>query len=145
MQSMISQRSPKSITRIHFTVAFPTGQHFLVPRDKGTSVPHLTWNKRTTGQAQNHTTGRISSFMSFQIRQFVTEEILCIIERERTMAHYCTHLCRRRTILQSITAGIRSREFIGLPSISMQSFLYNSWASRGSCWCWQKWVKTFHL
>ena len=24
---------------------------------------------------------------------FLTEEILYIIERERTMAHYCTHLC----------------------------------------------------
>ena len=39
MQSMISQRSPKSITRIHFTVAFPTGQNFVVfgQKDNGTS------------------------------------------------------------------------------------------------------------
>ena len=30
---------------------------------------------------------------------FVTEEILCIVEHKRTLAHYCTHLCQRRTIL----------------------------------------------
>ena len=34
---------------------------------------------------------------------FVTEEILCNIEREQTMTHYCTHLCW--TILHSITVG----------------------------------------
>ena len=36
---------------------------------------------------------------------FVTEEILCNIEHERTMVHYCTHLCQQwtktSTMLQS--------------------------------------------
>ena len=46
---------------------------------------------------------------------FVTEKILCIIHRELTMAHYCTHLCQRRTIRHSTTAGIRSRELCQAP------------------------------
>ena len=35
---------------------------------------------------------------------FLTEETLYNIERGQTMAHYCTHLCRQRTILYTITA-----------------------------------------
>ena len=46
---------------------------------------------------------------------FVTEEILCIIEHEWTMANYCTHLCWWWTILHSITAGIWSRELCQAP------------------------------
>ena len=37
----------------------------------------------------------------------LTEGTLYNIERGRTMAHYCTHLCQQRTILYSITADSR--------------------------------------
>jgi hypothetical protein len=50
-------------------------------------------------QCQIHLT-EISCFHnSLATCLFVTEEILCIIECKRTMAHYCTtHLCRWRWI-----------------------------------------------
>ena len=43
---------------MRYELAFPTGRDFLVPRDKGTDVPSLSWDKGTTGQAQNLATGR---------------------------------------------------------------------------------------
>ena len=39
-------------------VAFPTGQDSATFQDKGTEVPSLSRDKRTTGQAQNLGTGR---------------------------------------------------------------------------------------
>ena len=54
---------------------------------------------------------------------FVTEEILCIIEHKRTMAHYCTHLCQRQTILHNIKAGIQSRELTNFSKKSGQTIV----------------------
>ena len=34
-------------------IGFPMGQDFLVPPDKGTKVPSLSWDKGTMGKAQN--------------------------------------------------------------------------------------------
>ena len=65
----------------------------------------------------NHRSCNDSELFLLSIFLFVTEEIPCIIECERTMVHYCTHLCRQWTILHSITAGIRSRELCQAPML----------------------------
>ena len=41
-----------------FQIAFPTRQDSPTFRDKGTEVPSLSWDKGTTGQAQNLAKGR---------------------------------------------------------------------------------------
>ena len=51
---------------------------------------------------------------------------LCIIECRQTMAHYCTHLCRQRTILHSIMAVVPSREFRGAPILLfLTTYIYS--------------------
>ena len=46
-----------------------------------------------------------------QVKTIVTEETLYIIERGRTMAHYCTHLCQQRTILRiQYHGGLQTRK-----------------------------------
>jgi hypothetical protein len=50
---------------------------------------------------------KIKWYFVTKVVLFLTEETLYNIEGGRTMAHYCTHLCRQRTILNSITADSR--------------------------------------
>ena len=59
-------------------------------------------------------------YKSMIVAQFIwekknlTEETLYNIERGRTMAHYCTHLCRQRTILYSITVDSRQENLANI-------------------------------
>jgi hypothetical protein len=49
-------------------VGFPTGRDSATFWDKGTEVPSLSWDKRTTGQAQNLVTGRDGPGQPVKIR-----------------------------------------------------------------------------
>jgi hypothetical protein len=63
-----------------------------------------------------------------EIRQYLTEETLYNIEQGQTMAHYCTHLCRQRTILYSITADSRQG------SLAKAIFNIIRWDDRSIWW-----------
>ena len=66
-------------------------------------------DKKTTCKYNTKTIHNNSSNSNFKklVCLFVTEETLYIIECGQTMAHYCTHLCQKGTIIYSITADSR--------------------------------------
>ena len=62
--------------------------------------------------------------------------IVYIIEREQTMAHYCTHLCRQRTILYTITAD---KEV--WTNLNMLAWVTNESVTNERLWSSNEWLQ----